>query len=124
MRRITRALLAVTGLAAIALFVSLFAARVRYPLELGNIEGMMMDHIARVVRGQPLYVPPSLAFVPLAYMPLYTFVVAALAKLFGISVTLGRVVGGFSALGVAALAFAAVRRATGSVAYGLAGAGL
>ena len=122
--RLSRALVGLAGLAALALFVSLSTRRVGYPLELGNIEGMMMDHIVRLTRGQPLYVPPTPAFVPLAYMPLYPAVVALLAKVFGLSFTLGRLVSGLAALGVAALAYGAVRRATGSIAFGLAGAGL
>ncbi len=121
---LTRTLVGFMGLMAVALYVVLFTLRVRYPLELVNIEGMMMDHIVRLVRGEPLYVAPSASFVPLAYMPLYPALVAVLAKVFGISLTLGRLVSGLGALGVAGIAYVAVRRSTGSVEYGLAGAGL
>src|SRR5512132_4183325 len=61
------------------LFVLLASRRLFYPLELDCIEGVMMDHIVRLAHGQPIYVQPSLQFIPLAYMPLFPTLSAAIA---------------------------------------------
>jgi hypothetical protein len=64
-----------------ALFIAIYAVvallRLRYPYELEWIEGGMVNHVARLRSGQPLYGAPSLAFTPDIYTPLY-FVVAAI----------------------------------------------
>ena len=53
--------------------------RLRYPYELEWIEGGMVNHVARLRSGQPLYGAPSLTFTPDIYTPLY-FVVSALVS--------------------------------------------
>ena len=52
------------SLAAIAAFVALSAVRFVCPIELGNGEGMMLDSAIRLAHGQPLYVEPTLRFIP------------------------------------------------------------
>src|SRR5262249_52504511 len=62
------------------LFILMYAVaallRRRSPYELEWIEGGMVNHVARLRGGQPLYGAPSLTFTPDIYTPLY-FVVAA-----------------------------------------------
>jgi hypothetical protein len=102
--------------------VYLFVAsrRLFHPLELGNLEGLMMDHVARIARGEPLYVAPSAGFTPLAYMPLYTTIVGLLARVFGLDFWVGRIVSFAAATLLAALIGWIVQRETKSALFGLA----
>lgn len=68
-RFILRFLLGVLALFGIGTYVGLALQRMPYPLELDCIEGVMMDHVVRLANGQPIYVEPTLHFIPLAYMP-------------------------------------------------------
>ncbi|MFN8586474.1 MAG: hypothetical protein U0704_01640 [Candidatus Eisenbacteria bacterium] len=77
--------LAVWGhaLLAIGAYVMLGLHRMPYPLELDCIEGVMMDHVARLADGKPMYVEPTLHYIPLAYMPLFATVSSLLARIWG-----------------------------------------
>ena len=59
-------------------------ARISYPYDLEWMEGGTLEHVARVLAGQPLYGPPSLEFTPYIYGPLYYHLAAPVAKLFGL----------------------------------------
>jgi hypothetical protein len=111
-------------LAANASWVRLALGRVRHPLELGNVEGMLMDSITRLAHGEPLYGPPSIDFVPLAYMPGYLMAVAPLARAFGPHLWEGRLVALVEALILAGLIAQVVWRETRSAVLALAGPGL
>jgi hypothetical protein len=99
-------------------------ARLASPLEFGYGDGLMLDHAVRVASGQRLYVEPTLHFITLAYMPLYTYVVAPLVALFGPHLWTGRLVSLLASLVAAALIGWMVRRESRSALLGLAGAGL
>ena len=78
---------AVVGLLSTLLLLLLAWAvvgRLGYPFALEWMEGAMVDHVARVVRGQPLYVPPSLEFVPFVYPPVYYLASAGVSLVAGI----------------------------------------
>jgi hypothetical protein len=111
-------------LAANLSWVKLALGRFRHPLELGNVEGMLMDSIVRLAHGQALYGPPTLDFIPLAYMPGYMMVVAPLVRIFGPHLWEGRLVALIEALLLAALIGRVVWRETRSRALALAGPGL
>jgi len=81
--RTVRLALALVSIGSILIFVRLVAGRLFYPLELDCIEGVMMDHVARLAHGQPIFVAPSLQFVTLAYMPLLAFLASLLARVCG-----------------------------------------
>jgi hypothetical protein len=70
---------AAVGLAVtfVALYVYTAALRVTYPFDLEWEEGAFMDHVLRVVHGDPIYVRPSLDFTPFIYTPGYYYVGAA-----------------------------------------------
>lgn len=85
------------------LFIALGLIHVQYPVEMDYIEGVMLDQIARLARGEPLYVAPSPQYVPLAYMPLYSAIVALIGRFFGVDFWAGRLVSYICALGVASL---------------------
>jgi hypothetical protein len=59
-----------------------------------------MDHVLRVVHGQPVYVRPSLEFTPFIYTPGYYYVGAAAVKAFGASIVTLRLISILSSLGV------------------------
>jgi len=109
-------------------YALLGAWRLGYPLELDCIEGVMMDHVVRLAHGQPIFVAPTLGFVPLAYMPLFATLTSFLARAFPPALWEPRLISfGASLLLMALLAgvvWAETRRATLAAAaagiYGLA----
>jgi hypothetical protein len=109
---------------AAAVFVWIASHRVAYPLELGHVEGVLMDTVRRFTTGQPVYPAPGLDFTPLAYMPGYFMTVAALAQLFGTHLWVGRAVALAETLLIALLLARTVRRETGSRALALIGPGI
>ena len=83
-------LAAAAALAHVVLLLSILARRWGYPLDLEWMEGGMLCHALRVMEGHGLYQPPSVAFIPYLYTPLYPYLLAGLGKLFGLSYGLGR----------------------------------
>ena len=75
-------------------------ARVAYPYEIEWMEGGVLAHVARILRGQPLYARPTLEFTPFLYPPLYYAVSAAVAKLVGLSLVPLRLVSVVATLGI------------------------
>lgn len=86
-----------------------FLLRLSYPLDLEWMEGGMLTHALRLGRGEPLYAEPSVDFVSFLYTPLYPAVLATLAKVFGLSYTLGRAVSILAFSGALVVLVAAVR---------------
>ena len=72
--RLMRGAIWLAALVYIAVFLLLVSRRVPYAGELDYIEGAILDHVVRLAQGQPIFVEPSLEFVPLAYMPGFAFV--------------------------------------------------
>jgi 4-amino-4-deoxy-L-arabinose transferase-like glycosyltransferase len=99
-------------------------ARIGYPFELEWMEGAVVNHVQRILRGQPLYVRPSLDFVPFVYAPLYFYVSAGLAKVIGLSLLPLRLVSLLFSLACFAVIYAFAQRETGSRFYGLVAAAL
>ena len=77
-------------------------ARSSYPLELEWMEGGSLHQARRVLDGEPIYAPPSLAFIPFLYTPLYPGLVALAGAVFGLSYSLARVISIVSTLAAAA----------------------
>src|SRR5262245_60024700 len=94
-------------------FVIVAVARLPYPFELEWLEGVVLEHVHRVLAGQAIYVAPSLDFVPLNYTPLYYYVSAAFAAVLGPGFVPLRLASLLSALGLLALIALLVRRETG-----------
>jgi hypothetical protein len=93
-------------------YVTVAALRLGHPFELEWMEGGTLGHVQRVLAGEPLYVPPTLAFVPFIYPPLYAYVSAAAAWLLGGGFTPLRLVSVLASLGGFALVFLVIRRET------------
>jgi hypothetical protein len=104
--------------------VVVFAARFRHPFENSWLEALVLEHVRRILSGQPLFVAPSLDYIPLIYTPLYYHAGALLDGLLG---------GGFATLrglsmacsaAAMALVFLMVRRESGSTIAAAASVGL
>jgi 4-amino-4-deoxy-L-arabinose transferase-like glycosyltransferase len=106
------------------MFVVVALARLTYPFELEWIEGVVLEHVHRVLAGQPIYVAPSLDFVPLNYTPLYYYVSAAFAAVLGPGFLPLRLVSLLSSLGLLALIAWLVRCETGRWPAGVLAAGI
>jgi 4-amino-4-deoxy-L-arabinose transferase-like glycosyltransferase len=96
------------------LFLFLFHAlqRVAYPFELEWMEGGALEHLQRVLRGEPLYATPSIEFVPFPYPPFYYYLAAALSPLTGAGFFTLRLISLVSSLATSALIFRWVQRDT------------
>src|SRR5262245_32277927 len=98
--------------------------RISYPFELEWLEGIALQHVRRVLAGQPIYVAPTLAFVPLNYTPLYFEVGAAVSRMVGPGFFALRLVSFVASIAIFALLFDLARRESGSRAAGWLAVGL
>ena len=90
--------------------VAIWRARLLHPFDLEWMEGAMLIHVWRMQRGLPIYVEPSLDFIPFVYPPGYAALIALLAGVFGLDYAVARVVSLVSTgLAAAAIAFLVVR---------------
>ncbi len=96
------------------MFVAVALLRLPFPFELEWMEGGTLDHVRRILSGQPLYVPPSIHFVPFIYPPLYFYVAAGSAKLLGAGFIPLRLVSIVASLASLLLIYRIVRRDGGS----------
>lgn len=112
--RVAIAIAISTGVAILAQYLYITAATIGHPFQLEWMEGGMLEVAARVRDGEPLYVAPSVDYVPYIYPPLYFTVVAALSPLLGLELWTARLVSFCATVGVAVLAFDHVRRVAGS----------
>lgn len=108
----------------LAVFLGLAVLRLSYPFELEWLEGGVLQHVARVVAGAPLYVPPSLEFTAFSYPPLYFVAGAAAARLLGDGFLPLRLLSLLATVGSFALVFGIVRRSTGRALPAAVAAGL
>ena len=99
----------------VLVFVYVVAQRLFYPFELEWIEGVTVNSIIRISRGQPLFLPPNAEFIPLIYTPLYFFLSGILAKFFGIGFWLPRLVSVLSALLIGYLIYKIVTKETRNI---------
>jgi hypothetical protein len=117
----------VVGLAACAYllaYVAIALLRVTYPFDLEWMEGATADHVHRILTGQRIYVPPSLAFTPFLYPPLYYYVSAAVSLVTGMGLLPLRLVSVASSIGCFWLIYRLVARDTGRRYVGLVATGL
>lgn len=76
----------------IGALVVVFALRIGFPLELEWMEGGVLHQARRFMHGEPIYPPPSEAFVPFLYTPLYAITLGTLGHVFGLDLVLGRAI--------------------------------
>jgi len=85
------------------LYVALFS--IGYPYGMEWLEGHVMEIVARAARGEPIYVAPSLDYVPFIYTPFYYIIASYFTQLFGVDFTAGRALSILSTLGIAGIIF-------------------
>ncbi len=96
-------LLLLVGFAAsLALLVLIYLMFIRagYPYELEWIEGAGIDQIRWILQGNPLYGPPSLAFIPMTYNPVYFYISAGLSHLVGLGFLAPRLLSILASFGI------------------------
>ncbi len=108
----------------LAVYCIVGAMRISFPGALEWLESGMYYQMLRVLAGQPLYVEPSLEYVPFLYPPLYFYVTAALAHITGSAFLTLRLVSYLSSLGSMALIGYIVYRESKQHIAGLWAAGL
>mgnify|MGYP000072392403 CR=1 FL=1 len=108
--RLLAGLVTLAALGALGALGWVVARRIAYPYDLEWMEGGMLCHALRLLHGQPIYVAPSVDFIPHLYTPLYPLVLAALGKLTGD-------VGYLAARAVSFTAFVAALLLAGAWAY-------
>lgn len=99
-------------------------SRLLYPYELEWMEGAVVDHVRRLLAGQPLYVEPSLEFTSFIYPPLFYYLAAPVSLLTGIGFFPLRLVSVAASAGCLIVIYRFARRETGSARLGLVSAGL
>jgi 4-amino-4-deoxy-L-arabinose transferase-like glycosyltransferase len=122
--RLLRTTAGATALAYLLIYLFIVAFRIKYPFELEWLEGSLVIHVKRILAGQPLYVRPSLDFVPFFYTPLYFYFSAVVAKVTGVGFLPLRLVAFASSVGCFVLISLFVKRQTGSRFAALVSAGL
>ncbi len=105
-------------------YLYIASQRIGYPYELEWMEGASVDHVARLLDGEKLYVEPTPDFVPFIYTPGYFYAAAGLARVFGVEMMPLRLLSFLASLGSLALIGRFAQRETGRRASGLVAAGL
>ena len=108
----------------IGIFYYVSLSRIGYPFELEWMEGGSVDHLERIINGQPIYTPPSVEFIPYIYTPLYYYAAIPLTWIFGISVLPLRIVSLISTTLIFAFLFLFVKRETRDMLFGFVSCGL
>jgi len=105
-------------------YVVIALRRLHYPFDLEWMEGGSIDHVRRLLAGEKIYVPPSLAFIPYLYPPFYYYVSALAVLVFGVGLFPLRLVSFTASLGCLAVLYWFVLKETGSKRAGLISAGM
>lgn len=106
------------------LFLLTAFLRLSYPFELEWMEGGTMQHVERILGGQPLYSEPSLEYTAYRYGPLYYLIGSLLAIVGGVSFVPLRLVSILSTIGCLVVIYRWIRVETGNANAALLGAGL
>ena len=122
--RVLMRVLVIGAGAYIALFMGTALLRLGYPYPLEPTKASSLSEVGRILSGQPLYVAPTLEYVPLVYGPIYFYVSALVARVLGETYVPLRLVSLLASIGSLALVFRLVQRETGSARAGLVAAGL
>jgi 4-amino-4-deoxy-L-arabinose transferase-like glycosyltransferase len=103
----------------VVVYLILALFRIQYPFELEWMEGGSVDHVRRILRGQKLYVSPSLQFIPYIYTPFYFYCSAAVSKILGIGFIPLRLISFISSLGSFFIIFLIVKQETRNIFSGV-----
>lgn len=104
--------------------VILWLNHAHFPFTLDVMEFVVLQHAQRVLEHLPIYTAPEPAFAPLAYNPLYYYLVLPAIRVLGPSLFPLRLVAILGMLGCIVVLYGVVRAKTGSAWWGLMAAGL
>ena len=107
-----------------ARFFVIAFSRAAFPFTLEWMESGSFVQVSRILAGQPLYVRPSFDFIPQIYPPVYFYISALAAKLFGGGFFPLRLVSILSTIGIFLLIFILVYKQSGSKLGGMLASGL
>jgi len=105
-------------------FLVIVRGRLFYPYALEWMEGGMLEHVARIMEGKPLYLAPSIEFTPFIYTPLYYWVSAAVAHFLGVQLASLRLVSCLASASIFVLLFSIIYSRTRNLIAGFIAAGL
>ncbi len=108
----------------VGVLLVLFVNHLRFPLFLDLMEGVVLQHVERLAALQPVYTAPSPEYVPLAYNVGFYVLAVPFSWVLGLSLPTLRLIAMLATIGIAALVFFILKRATGSSTWGLIGTGL
>lgn len=112
------------AIVAIAAFLTVALLRIDYAFDLDWMEGGGVDLVAAIVGGQKLYAAPTVDHCAYLYAPLYFYLCAAVAPLFGATYACLRGVSLLASVGCLSLLFRHAWLETGRAVVGLWAAGL
>jgi len=112
------------SLAAIGVMAAVALARLGYPFELEWLEGGTLEHVRRLLAGQPLYPEPNIDFVPFLYAPLYYVCGAAAVRVLGTGFAPLRLISLLATFGLLLVLYRMARRETGRASTALLAPGL
>jgi 4-amino-4-deoxy-L-arabinose transferase-like glycosyltransferase len=119
-----RALLIAAPIIFIGMYLVFEILRIWYPFELEWMEGAMVDHVMRILKGELLYVEPSLEFIPCIYSPLYFYLAAIVSKVIGLGFLSLRLTSVLASIGTLIVLFRLVYKETSNVLAALLTSGL
>ena len=117
-------LLLILSAAFVIVFFIIAIKRLSYPFELEWMEGGSVDHVARVMKGLPIYCKPTLDFTPFRYAPLYYYISAGLASITGLGFIPLRLVSILSTVGCFTVIYKLLRNETNNRLMAVMGVGL
>jgi 4-amino-4-deoxy-L-arabinose transferase-like glycosyltransferase len=106
------------------LFLYVSLSRMAFPFELEWMEGGSVEQMDRLMKGQEIYTPPSIEYIPYIYTPMYYYVSAAIASFTGVSLLPMRIVSFISTLIIGLIFFFFARNETGDKLSGIMASGL
>ncbi len=107
---ILKAVLVMSALFYLFLFLFIAIKRLAYPFELEFMEGGSLMQVMRLLRSKSLYVEPSLDYVPLLYPPLYFYLAAWITDFFSFGFLPLRLISLISTLGSMGCIYLLIRK--------------
>lgn len=108
----------------LVIFFLLAIKRIFYPFELWHYEGNTLIQVTRIIEGKKIYVQPTFYYIPMIYGPIYYYVSALLAKIFGIHLYVFRFVSFLATLGTMYTLFLFIKKETNKLTISVIGIGL
>ena len=84
-RRFLHCLIVAASVVFAVFFLYASLKRMVYPFELERVESGVLISMLRALHGQPIYVAPTVDYVPYLYAPVFYYLAAALTKITGIA---------------------------------------